>query len=94
MRCWDTLTWQRRCPFGAPDEKYGEIVAAAVVPVRPVQDVPAFVKAVQQHAATKLAKFKVRLVSHSFRSIRRTRCMLPWGADVQCQGKFLHHTPT
>ena len=48
--------------FGAPDEKYGEVVAAAVVPVRPVQDVPAFVKAVQQHAATKLAKFKVRVV--------------------------------
>ena len=47
--------------FGAPDEKYGEVVAAAIVPTKPVQDVPAFVADLQKHAASKLAKFKACL---------------------------------
>lgn len=45
--------------FGAPDEKYGESVAAAVVPANKVNDEAAFIEDVKKHAASKLAKFKV-----------------------------------
>lgn len=45
--------------FGCPDEKYGEIVAAAVVPNKPVSDTSAFAKDIQKQAAQKLAAFKV-----------------------------------
>ena len=45
--------------FGCPDEKYGEIVAAAVVPTKPVSDTAAFAKDIQKQAAQKLAAFKV-----------------------------------
>ncbi|KAK9807300.1 hypothetical protein WJX73_009699 [Symbiochloris irregularis] len=45
--------------FAAPDEKYGESVAAAVVPSKQVDDEAAFIEDVKKHAASKLAKFKV-----------------------------------
>lgn len=48
--------------FGCPDEKYGEIVAAAVVPNKPVQDTAAFAKDIQKQAGQKLAAFKVSLL--------------------------------
>jgi acyl-coenzyme A synthetase/AMP-(fatty) acid ligase len=47
--------------FGAPSEKYGEIVAAAVVlSSAPKQDAAAVAADIQKFAATKLAKFKAR----------------------------------
>lgn len=45
--------------FGCPDEKYGEIVAAAIVPNKPVSDTAAFAKDIQKHAGQKMAAFKV-----------------------------------
>lgn len=54
--------------FGAPDEKYGETVAAAIVPANEVDDVKGFVADVKKHAGNRLAKFKVgvvALLSHS-----------------------------
>ena len=45
--------------FGAPDEKYGEVVAAAVVLSKPVDDEAAVIADIRKFAATKLAKFKV-----------------------------------
>ena len=46
--------------FGAPDEKYGEVVAAAVVLSRDVPDHAAIIKDIQRQTATRLASFKVR----------------------------------
>lgn len=46
--------------FGAPDEKFGETVAAAVVPSGSVNDQEAFIADLKKHAASRLAKFKVR----------------------------------
>jgi acyl-coenzyme A synthetase/AMP-(fatty) acid ligase len=46
--------------FAAPDEKFGEVVAAAVVPSGDVADPQAFIADLKKHAATKLAKFKVQ----------------------------------
>ena len=51
--------------FGAPDEKYGETVAAAIVPANKVDDVESFIADVKKHAASKLAKFKVSQLSTS-----------------------------
>ena len=45
--------------FGCPDEKYGEIVAAAIVPSKPVEDTAAFAKDIQKQAGQKMAAFKV-----------------------------------
>lgn len=45
--------------FAAPDEKFGEVVAAAVVPSSKVEDKQAFIADLKRHAAAKLAKFKV-----------------------------------
>ncbi|KAL3141143.1 hypothetical protein ABBQ38_003493 [Trebouxia sp. C0009 RCD-2024] len=45
--------------FACPDEKYGEIVAAAVVPNKPVSDTAAFAKDLQKLAGQKMAAFKV-----------------------------------
>ena len=45
--------------FGAPDEKYGESVAAAVVLSKPVDDEEATVAEIKKAAASKLAKYKV-----------------------------------
>ncbi len=45
--------------FGCPDEKYGEIVAAAIVPNKPVCDTAAFAKDIQKQAGQKMAAFKV-----------------------------------
>ncbi|BDA45528.1 probable 2-hydroxyacyl-CoA lyase at C-terminar half [Coccomyxa sp. Obi] len=45
--------------FGAPDEKYGEVVAAAVVLSKPADDAAAVIADIRKFAATKLAKFKV-----------------------------------
>ncbi|DBA69706.1 hypothetical protein WJX79_006063 [Trebouxia sp. C0005] len=45
--------------FGCPDEKYGEIVAAAIVPNKPVSDTSAFAKDIQKQAGQKMAAFKV-----------------------------------
>ena len=45
--------------FGCPDEKYGEIVAAAVVPNKPISDTAAFAKDLQQQSGQKMAAFKV-----------------------------------
>lgn len=47
--------------FGAPDEKYGEVVAAAVVLSKPVDDEAAAVKDIQAQTAKRLASFKVQL---------------------------------
>ena len=46
--------------FGCPDEKYGEIVAAAIVPNNPVSDTAAFAKDIQKQSGQKMAAFKVR----------------------------------
>ena len=46
--------------FAAPDEKYGEVVAAAVVLTQPAGgDAEAIVADIRKFAASKLAKFKV-----------------------------------
>ena len=55
--------------FGAPDEKYGETVAAAVVLSRPADDVKATVADIKKAAAAKLAKFKVNACSHYPRAL-------------------------
>ena len=55
--------------FGAPDEKYGETVAAAVVLSRPADDAEATVADIKQAAAAKLAKFKVRACYHHRRAV-------------------------
>ena len=47
--------------FAAPDEKFGEIVAAAVVLSQPADDPKAVIADIRRHAATKLAKFKVQM---------------------------------
>lgn len=47
--------------FGAPDEKYGETVAAAVVLSKPVEDEESTVAEIKKAAASKLSKFKVCL---------------------------------
>lgn len=47
--------------FGAPDEKYGESVAAAVVLSKPAQqDEAALIADIKKFAASKLASFKVQ----------------------------------
>ena len=46
--------------FGAPDEKYGEVVAAAVVLDKPADDQAALIKDIQRVTGEKLAAFKVR----------------------------------
>ena len=53
--------------FGAPDEKYGESVAAAVVLSKPVQDEEATVADIKKAAASKLSKFKVCFPGTYFR---------------------------
>lgn len=45
--------------FGAPDEKYGEVVAAAVVLSKPADDAAAVIADIRKFAAAKLATFKV-----------------------------------
>ena len=45
--------------FGAPDEKYGEIVAAAVVLAKPASDPAALIADIKRVASQKLAPFKV-----------------------------------
>lgn len=45
--------------FAAPNEKYGEAVAAAIVPAKEVGDVQSFIADVKNHAGSRLAKFKV-----------------------------------
>lgn len=45
--------------FGCPDEKYGEIVAAAIVPNKPLSDTAGFAKDIQKQAGQKMAAFKV-----------------------------------
>ena len=45
--------------FGAPDEKYGEVVAAAVVLSKPVDDEASVIKDIQAQTAKRLAAFKV-----------------------------------
>ena len=45
--------------FGAPDEKFGEVVAAAIVPTEDIADQDAFIADVKRLVASKLAKFKV-----------------------------------
>ena len=60
--------------FGCPDEKYGEIVAAAVVPSKPVSDSAAFAKDIQKLAGQKMAAFKVSFVNQ-FRG-ELHRCLL------------------
>ena len=56
--------------FGAPDEKYGETVAAAVVLSQPANDVEATVADIKKAAAAKLAKFKVHPCFHCRRALR------------------------
>ena len=50
--------------FGAPDEKYGEVVAAAVVLAKPADDPEALVKDIQRVTSEKLAAFKARQLCH------------------------------
>ena len=45
--------------FGAPDEKYGESVAAAVVLDKPAGDQKALIDDIKRVASEKLASFKV-----------------------------------
>jgi acyl-coenzyme A synthetase/AMP-(fatty) acid ligase len=45
--------------FGAPNEKYGEVVAAAVVLSKPVDDEASVIKDIQAQTAKRLASFKV-----------------------------------
>ncbi len=45
--------------FGAPDEKYGESVAAAVVLSKSVDDEESTIADIKKAAASKLSKFKV-----------------------------------
>ena len=52
--------------FGCPDEKYGEIVAAAVVPAKQPADPAALVESIKQHCGQKLAKFKAGLLCFCF----------------------------
>lgn len=47
--------------FGAPDEKYGEVVAAAVVLLKPVDDEAAAIKDIQAQTDKRVTSFKVRL---------------------------------
>ena len=63
--------------FGAPDEKYGESVAAAVVLSKPVDDEEATVAEIKKAAASKLAKYKVPV--------------LPLAPLTQRGGAFAHH---
>jgi acyl-CoA synthetase (AMP-forming)/AMP-acid ligase II len=49
--------------FGAPDEKYGEVVAAAVVLSKPVDDEAAAVKDIRAQTAKRLASFKVLIAA-------------------------------
>ena len=75
--------------FGAPDDKYGEVVAAAVVLSKPVDDAAAVIADIRKSAATKLAKFKVRAVNilhtlcgiftlySKIGSISQNRCKFP-----------------
>ena len=51
--------------FGAPDEKYGESVAAAVVLSKPVDDVDATIADIKKAATAKLSKFKVAPCMHN-----------------------------
>ena len=51
--------------FGAPDEKFGEVVAAAIVPTEDIADQDAFIADVKRLVASKLAKFKVRSCPNS-----------------------------
>lgn len=53
--------------FGAPDEKYGETVAAAVVLSKRVEDEESTIADIKKAAASKLSKFKVcfQISSHS-----------------------------
>lgn len=61
--------------FGAPDEKYGEVVAAAVVLSKPVDDEKAVVKDIQAQTAKRLASFKVRCsATHMFALV----CHVAW----------------
>jgi len=46
--------------FASPDEKFGEVVAAAIVPSGNVTDPESFIADLKKHAAAKLAKFKVQ----------------------------------
>ena len=67
--------------FGAPDEKYGEIVAAAIVPSKPVGDKEAFIQSVRQHAGSKLAKFKVTVkTSADFSQVQGSETEQAWGS--------------
>ena len=59
--------------FGCPDEMYGEIVAAAVVPSKPVSDTAAFAKDIQKQSGRGMAAFEVSIASdhiafHDFES--------------------------
>ena len=63
--------------FGAPSEKYGEVVAAAVVLAQQPPDAAAAAADIRKFAGTKLAKFKAR-----------TSCLL---AHVVCSVEKAHH---
>ncbi len=67
--------------FGCPDEKYGEIVAAAIVPNKPVSDTAAFAKDVQKQAGQKMAAFKVTdatYACHCFAEKKRKKKTSPF----------------
>ena len=75
--------------FGAPDEKYGETVAAAVVLSQPADDAEATVADIKKAAAAKLAKFKVRACYHHRRALCLWRISLtgpPQQEHALCSG--------
>jgi len=70
--------------FAAPDEKYGEIVAAAVVLTQPASgDADAITADIRKYAATKLAKFKV--------TRRAPRTMHAWRCTHACATTAARH---
>ena len=55
--------------FAAPDEKFGEVVAAAIVPSSDIGDKNSFIQDLKKHAGSKLAKFKVGLWPDLFMTV-------------------------
>jgi acyl-CoA synthetase (AMP-forming)/AMP-acid ligase II len=65
--------------FGAPDEKFGESVVAAVVLSKPADNEDAVIADIKKFAASKLASFKVTCPSCIVRpqqTIASLQCML------------------
>ena len=68
--------------FGAPDEKYGECVAAAVVLAKPVDDEESTIADIKKAAASKLSKFKVCSQPRPILSCCKGSEGVRWGPDL------------